>query len=422
MNGMKQTIICSCLLLALLPNWAIAQQKVQEVTEITYTLVPNDSIVKEHKKMNYDQAGRLLNKKNYYYNNSKLIKEETASFDTQKQVLTELEVVYSDNKDPRSEKIETKYLVYAAPSGESKHIWQLQYNDYADIVKEDTITYNAQLQPTEHCVYDYRGTTSLRCDEWEYNKKNQLCNNRYYSKWTTINGRGQVTEKKSKKRDYKYRYTRAGQLKKEWGKSYGTKLCRRIKYNKTGEIQQDYKQRVVKIKRLVSPKKDDKTAQQSSEETDKSKKPTKKRYKTRKQKEVYILNYQDGKVIEQSQLIDGKLISKVLNTYQDTLVKTYEQYRGDKITDRISYEYDEQQLLTKTRQDRYNTSGRIVTSFVKYYNADRQVTKDEQWRQGKRYSTRSTIYDANGNPKEKTLSLLNNQNIEKTTYIYKYFD
>ena len=397
-------------------SMVVAQPPIKSSKKIVYSLSPTDSIVRYETQTTYDTLGRLLNKTSYHYNRAsrKLTKEEKSTFDPTSNILSESITTYRGS-DVTQKKLKTKYLVYAKIPRENKRITRLLYDNLGDIVKEDTISYNEQQNPTEKCTYDYRGNTSLVCEAYDYDKQHQQCRWRTYSKWTTIDAKGEVAEKQKKRRDYKFRYNKNGDLKRAWGKYYTTKMCRKLKYTSTGLLIEDKTVTKRTIKRLIENK--DKT----KEEIESPTKKAKKKYKKYKQKDVHLIKYQSGKMIEELKTRDKQIIERTTISYQDSVIKKKEKYLRKNLSMTEVYEYNENLILLKKTQNQYTSKGVLRLSVISFYDIHKKLLKEEQWMNGKLYSTLNFSYDQHGNLKEKSLSSLNSPNFEKTTYIYKYF-
>jgi len=393
---MKVTLIL-CLIVVL--HWnGNAQPPIKEKQEIVYKITPKDSIIKTRREYTYDTLGRLMNRHSYTYhsNSGVLRKEKKANFDTASNILTEFIIDYPQKGAPRKQKLVTKYLVYAPKEKNSKYVWRQLYDKYGEMVKEDTLTYNQDSLLTERCTYDYRGNTSLSCDTHKYNKKGERVRWRSYRKWTTINGRGEVADRQRKRRDYKYRYNRDGKLKRAWGKYYKTKFCQKVKYNKAGQKRLD---KTVVKRRL--------------------KKSGAKRYYIRK--DIHQITYDNGRKIEEIKTIGGEEKLKITISYQDTLVKKYEKYLKEKLSLSIAYEYDENHKKIKKTEKRHNSNGVYRYSIITTYNDKENPIEEKQIMGGRVYSTLKKHYNSYQQLIQQSFSIRNNQNFEKTLYIYKYY-
>lgn len=402
----------------LLSTTVFAQKSIKEIQETVYSISPKDSSIRYQITSTYDTIDRLIERHRYYYTrfDKKLVKEDELVYNPNTKVLSESITTYKNNTSSKK-RLETKYLVYAAKPADSKRTARLLYDDMGELVKEDTLTYNNQEQPLQKCTYDYRGNTSLVCEEYDYNKQNKQCRWRTYSKWTTIDGKGEVVEKKSKRRDYKFRYNKNGDLKKAWGNYFKTKMCRKLKYDKNGMLLQDKTVTKRTLKRLI----ENKQADEKDSEKGENQKKVKKRYRTYKQKEVHLIKYQNGKMIEDLKTRDKTEVERTKINYRDTLIESKEKYIRGNLSESEVYEYDANQKLNKKTKKIYNTNNVLRFSIISSYNAEEKLLKEEQWMRGKLYLKTTYSYDTYGNLKEKSLYSLNTSNLEKTMYIYKYF-
>ena len=287
MNLLLQCILLFAIL-TLSTDYGHGQRQIKEKTEIAYSISTKDSIPRFRRTTTYDEKGRIVGKQNYYYSPREkglLTKEEKAYFNPEEQVLTEHIINYPIGKEPVSEKLITKYLYYANREEDSKRIWRQLYDNYGEISREDTLTYDANNNLIERCNYDYRGNTSLFCHYHTYNKKGWQVLWRTYSKWTTINGKGDVVERQAKRRNYRYRYNNNGQLVASGGRHYLNHFRQKIEYDKNGKIRSN-KTLLRRKTRQISPK-------------DKSKKT---RYRI--DKEVQILTYEEGRLISDIKFVN----------------------------------------------------------------------------------------------------------------------
>ena len=399
-----KNILVLCLLLAV-PWLTIAQPLIKEKTEIAYGLTPQDSVKRFEKITQYDRAGRTTYKRYYYYHpreKGMLTKEETLLFDSTNNLLTEHIIVYPKGQEPIDKKMVTKYLVYAPKEKDSKHISRQMFDQYGEISREDTLTYNAQQQLLERCTYDYRGNTSLFCHRYKYSKAGLQSRWQGYTKWTTIDAKGEVAERQTKRRDYRYRYNKKGQLLSVRGINYGSRYRQKHKYDKNGKLAEACFFTRRKIRQASSKDK-----------------PAKKKY--RYDKEQQVQNYQDGRLIRDVKSINKKETTRVELTYQDSLVKTYSVNLKGTVVEKIDYEYDNSQSLVKKIQKKYSQTGTLRYTTITTYNAQEKPIQEEQIMNGKTLSVLKLNYNKQGILAEQSLSTYNSQNFEKTTYIYKYY-
>ena len=126
-------------------------------------------------------------------------------------------------------------------------------------------------------------------------------------------------------------------------------------------------------------------------------------------------------MIEELKTRDKQIIERTTISYQDSVIKKKEKYLRDNLSMTETCEYDKNLVLLKKTQKQYTSKGVLRFSVISSYDTQKNLLKEEQWMNGKLYSTLNFSYDQHGNLKEKSLSSLNSPNFEKTTYIYKYF-
>lgn len=404
------------LLLLLASNYLLAQPIIKEKSSLIYTITPTDSIVRAQKVSTYASDGTLLTTKNYYYSLSApgvLTKEETANYIPSVKILTEGITRYPKGKEPESERLETRYLVYAPQEKDSKRIWRRHFDKYGELTKEDTLTYNERQQLINTCQYNYMGSTSLLCDEYQYKDslRTRWITN---SKWNTINGKSEVVEKQTERRDYRYCYNRRGQLKRVRAKDYSNKIRRKLCYDKEGRLEEDHLIAKRKIKRAV--------LDSEGKKTDKT--------RNRLQKTENILLYEKGQLVSLQRLIDGQEIKQELYVYQDSLLQKEKIIVGGKPTEEILYRYKEG-LLTEKAQHKYDAKGNLRYTIKNYYNANAQMVRKEQISRNTVLSITEWRYNEQGHileessyrPKPKNAKKgvkTFGQTKEKIVYIYTY--
>ena len=291
---------------------------------------------------------------------------------------------------------------YANREEDSKRIWRQLYDNYGEISREDTLTYDANNNLIERCNYDYRGNTSLFCHYHTYNKKGWQVLWRTYSKWTTINGKGDVVERQAKRRNYRYRYNNNGQLVASGGRHYLNHFRQKIDYDKNGKIRSN-KTLLRRKTRQISPK-------------DKSKKT---RYRI--DKEVQILTYEEGRLISDIKFVNTIETIKKELSYQDTLIRNIKTSKKGIIAEEIEYEYNAGHIISKKTEKKYTPKGKLHYAVLTVFNEQGKAIKEEQVVGKKILSVLEMEYDENGNPLKQSLSTNNNKNFEKTMYIYKYY-
>lgn len=384
-------------------------------TVSSYYISPTDTILRSQRLSEFDNEGRLLRKQDYYYSSSQkgvLVKEETAQYFPAQQLLRENVITYPSEQAPRRQRYETRYLVYAPEDEKSKHIWKRHFDAFGELTREDTITYDANQQMINKCSYNYMGSTSLLCDEYEYKQdslRHRWCT---YSKWTTINGRSQVVERQTKRRDYRYRYNKRGQLTCVKGTDYASKIQRCLCYDPQGRLERDY---LIKKRELTSRPKG----------PDGKPDPKQKKQKTIRVQETF-LRYEAGNLVHMEQRVDGQTTHKQIFIYEDSLAIREEIYRDTFLVERYIHEYDDNRHLRKTSRARYAPDGKLRYTLITEFNADEQPILEEQFVGPKRLMQKTWTYNNRGLLIERTTGRTIKRNtfpiLEQDRYTYTYHE
>lgn len=409
--------------LALLPSSiASAQALIKEKIEIVYSLSERDSIVRSQKTSNYDEQGRLILMQHYHYhqNSSRLVKEEKSYFNSQNSILTENIISYPEGKDPVTQKMITTFLDYQAKEADSKRSSRQFFNEYGEIAREDTLTYNANNQLIEQCDYDYRGNTSLFCNFYTYNKEGMRAKWITYSRWTTINGKGAVVEKQDKRRNFRYFYNKENQLVKIKGKDYSAKILQKISYDKNSFLEKDYRITKRKIKTPVIKKTTTVLQDSTNQSVAKSNQTKTKRFKNTINREEETKSYQNGRLIEEIRLFNKVELNKTEKTYQDTLVKKIDISIKTLPISSSEYTY-EGSILSEKTEKKYDSNGNPRYLIITNYNKQGLAVEEKQVMNEKILSRLESSYDEKGNLVLQSLSFNNGLSFEKTMYIYKYY-
>ncbi len=416
-NNMTSTWHYGGLLLFVLGSPALfAQAVVKEKSSLIYTVTGVDSLVRAQKNSTFDAQGRLLTTKNYYYNLSSpgiLTKEETTNFNSNNQILTETITRYPTGMEPQTERLETKYLDYQPREEDSKRIWRRHYDQFGELTKEDTLTYNPAGLLLNSCQYNYMGSTSLLCDEYSYKdtlRKRWVT----YSKWNTINGKSDVVEKQTKRRDYRYCYNKQGNLKRLRAKDYSSKIRRTLCYDKQGQLEEDH---------LVVRRKITKTIR--DEEGNKTKKK-----KTYVRKTENILQYEEGVLVEERQVIDDKETQKETFVYEKGRLQVEKTFIAEVLTEEVLYTYNDT-VLAKKAILKYDPKGNLRYTTQTTYNELGQAERREQIARNSILSITDWTYNEQGDVLSQTAyhptptkskKVMNpiNRPKEKIVYIYTY--
>lgn len=370
-----------------------------------------DTLLRAQVYSEYDPEGRLLRQQDYQYNVNTpgvLTKEERIQYLPAQQVLKQTILTYINGQAPRQERYETKYWVYAPDPADHKRIWKRHYDAFGELTREDTLTYNADSLLTGSCAYNYMGSTSLLCDEYTY--QDTLRKRwRMWSKWTTINAKSEVVERRSKRRDYRYRYNRSGQLVRVRGIDYSSKINRWLCYDRQGRLAGD---------RLVTQRKVTRHPAGPDGKPDKSKKA--KKYTLT---QTTCKQYDQGNLVRWAQFKDGQLLRHQTYVYQDGLLLQHNHYRSDStLTERQTYTYNAQQILTSSLHARFHPDGRERFRVVTTYNEAGKPVLQEQYAEERRLVQRRWTYSPTGLLLSEILdrNSKRDQAIEATFYTYTF--
>lgn len=371
----------------------------------------SDTILHAQQLSTYDLDGRLLRQQDYSYNINTpglLVKEVRTQYLPAQQILTKIIVTYPKGQEPQQERFETRYLVYAPKEANSKRLWKRHYDAFGELTREDTLTYNADTLLIEQGSYNYMGSTSILFDEYEY--QDTLRKRwRMWSKWTTINGRSQIVERRSKRRDYRYWYNRDGKLVRVRGIDYSSKINRWLCYDKQGRLLGD---------RMVTSRKVTRHPKGPDGKPDKTKKARK--YPTT---QTTCQRYDQGNLVLSVQTKDGRLLRRQTATYEEDRLLEKAHYRSDStLTERQTYSYTDQKLLVRSIHARFHPDGRERFRVVTIYNKAGDPIQQEQYAGNRQLLQRHWTYDPQGLPLSETLqrNAKRDNVLEVTSYEYTY--
>ncbi|MCH2042500.1 MAG: hypothetical protein MK212_00040 [Saprospiraceae bacterium] len=368
-----------------------------------------DSIPKSIKEWQYDKEGRLIYKQYYMYSMrsndppNTLHREEKTIF-VKDDNLLEQSIVnygYGGKTEPKSEMLRTWYLKYAAKDEDSKpRLWQ-KLDNFMEIIKEDTLTYDEEGKLVERCLYNYKGSTSLFCDKYFYNKKGKRVRWKTYNRWTTININSKVKQRNSKRRDYRYSYNSKGQHIKSKGKYYKTKYKQEKKYDKNGSL----------------------TFFQTTE-TRRSKSPQKMRETTGKKYYQRINQitekFENGNRVYYQEIKNSNEVNRTEKVYEGDLEKSYTMWYKGKTWEEVTYSYNDQGIRTGKELQRYTQKGKPHYQEKSVYDTKGQIMKTIRIANNKEISRLEYEYNTVGDLLSKTMFVQNNVKFEKTMYIYTY--
>ncbi|MCP4439841.1 MAG: hypothetical protein GY810_12930 [Aureispira sp.] len=382
-------------------NAQVDRPIVKERQAHTYRLKGKDSVLTEQTTLNYDEEGRLIRKQAYFYDAREpgiLTKEKKASYDAANKEMTEHIIYYKKNDDPEREKLKTRYLLYTGQEATSKYVWRMLYDKFGDVIKEDTITYDADQNMIEKCVFDYRGNTSLYCMRYDFNRKKQPKRTRRYAKWTTISMKGNVVQKQAKRKDFRYKYNGRGQLMKISGKSYSKRFTQKYTYHANGKMASD----ITTVKNQTRNAKN-------------------KKY-MRKDVTSYTYNEAGLSLVESLMLGEDERRKKTHVYDQDTLLTsvTYHENNGILVEDQM-YEYSEEGKLKHSAFNKRHSNGKLRHTIDIIYNEAGQPSVEKQVAGKKILSQLDYEYNEVQMIKSIDRATNNGTAFERTTYKYIYY-
>lgn len=366
-----------------------------------------DSVTLHHKTYDYDEQGLLMGKQEFHYNMTpagSLAKDVNAKYDKKQQLLTENIIVFKNNNEREFENLRTKYLVYAPNEEDSKYIWRQYIDNSLDIVREDTLTYDANQNLIKHCDYNYKGNTSLQCDEYEFDKKNNLRRWRRYTYWTTVKAGGKIVTKGEKKQDYKYKYNGKGQPTKAKGKRYSTQHTELWTYNKQGVLINYRERNYRKVKYTKAGR--EKTGE-----------------KFRIDEEIRERSYNaKGKLLAETYTNQGAIQQQSLFTYEnDTLLTSQDLLQKEIKYRRVEFFYDDSKTLTKKLTYNHDSKGIVRFIVQSDYNNKNQLISETQTTSTEVLSRNIFEYNEQGDKISVIMFLKNDKKFEKTLYFYEYY-
>jgi YD repeat-containing protein len=359
------------------------------IKEIMFRFVGTDSVILHQKERQSDINGALTYKKEYFYNGvanqNALWREESALFVDN--ILTQNITYYTPNAEPTTEKLETKYLRYAADDDSCKIIWVRKYDNRGEPTKEDTCTYDKKGNMVKKCSYVFTGSTSLICESYTYDKKGNLRTTKAYTHWNTVNMRGRAATKKSLRASYKYKYNSRQQITKGQGKIFKAKYNEIHLYDKQG-----------------LPTLEEKTIlrKQKISEEDRKKNNLKKKYI--EVKDQTRSTYIDGRLLEDILIESNNVKRHQINTYNDTLlVSTIYKNKKDIVIEKTNYNYSAQAKLQTKVKEKYDEQGVLRYTVNFEYDAQGNLISEVQSANGRIVSNFEYTYDAQNRMTSKIL-------------------
>lgn len=391
-----------------------------KTTETQYNFSHSgDSIVYQKIKI-LDAEGRLIFKKDYFHTYSsmwqvdasaRLYKEESLEWNPP--VLTQKITTYQPNVAPSTERLEMKYQKYHADEDSSDIIWARKYSPTGELIREDTCTYAARKNsPTpllaQRCAYNYEGNTSLACDVYQYNRKNQLQRVRTYGKWTTVSVRGKPKTKSIKRVDFEYKYNKKGLLAeiKGYNDYHNQHTLEKRQY--------DTNHKLVQMQTTVKS-----VVKHSKKAREKDPKLPKKSENI----QTHLRTFRNGKLTLEHIRIGGKLVQYTASEYKDTLLMSSVWYGQDSgLIEKKTYEYSPQNILTKRIIHKYDGKGNLRYSLFAACDPKGNIQTEVQSIGEKILTINSKTYDADARLVQELLKKADGTIVTKTIWAYERKD
>ena len=382
----------------------IFAQNWQSKWEKVYRFVGGDSLILHQKEQELDPAGRLIKRREYYYNTippqNALYREETS--DWNEPILTQRTVTYAADKAPNSEKLEIYYQKYHKNDDSCQVLWARKYDAKGEMNKEDTFTYNKKNLLLKKCSYDYQGSTSLLCENYKYNRKGQVKQFRSYAHWTTISIRGRAKNNKTLRIEYKYKYKK-GRLTRIKGRNYTADYQQVNQYDKAGKLK--FAETTVSRKQKTSA-------------ADRAKNDSLPKITVSIDKKT--LKYANGLLTEEIIIESNQIRKKLLNTYKDNLLVFSQTWgKNEQKQEERDFVYENGILKTRTLR-RYNDRQLLNYTVVASCDAQGNIISELQTVNDKLISTVLQQYDSQKNQTDMLLLNQNSDKIERTVCKYKY--
>lgn len=400
MNPVFQALTILCIFM--LDTIMVSGQSIQSKIETVYRIQNGDTTFKHKKIDDFDTSGALLRKDHQYFSSQGQLRKKE-SFSYNRLTLSSEQSIMSFNASGAiQERNNRQYKRYDKDPAKCLILSSQFYDNSFELIKEDTMTYNGGLLINQYS-YDYRGNTSLICNEYEYTAAEKLKRWQTFSVWTTIDHRGEVVEKRRRRRHYRYFYNKNNDLIRSSGKYYKTRFFQHISRNKNNTPKTD--KTLVFRKRLVK--------------TNKVSEKQKVKYKSICFKEIELKKYADYGIIEHSRWSAANEFYKKQYAYNDGQLSSDSTFQNGLITEKTLYFTEDN--LKKSILYKYDKNGVIKYRVETFFDALDNPVKEIQIQGGSIISTLEYSYNAFNQLIFKSLSYLEGNIKEETRIEYSYY-
>ena len=377
-------------------------QSIQSKIETAYRIQNNDTTFK-HKKVDYfDTSGALLKKDYQFYSSQGQLRKKESFLYNSLNSSAEQSIMSFNATGAIQERNSLHYKKYDKDPAKCLITNSQFYDNSFELIKEDTMTYEGDLLINQ-CSYDYRGNTSLICNEYEYTATGKLKRWQTFSVWNTIDHRGEVIEKSSRRRHYRYFYNKNDDLIRASGKYYKTRFFQRISRYKNNTSKTD--KTIVFRKRLIKTKKESEKQQA--------------KYKSICFKEMELKQYGDHGIIEHSRLSARNEFYKKQYAYKDGLLTSDSIYQNGLLTEKTLY--FKENKLKKSILYKYDKTGALKYRVETFFDALDNPIKEIQIQGDSIISILEYSYDVFNQLILKSLSYQEGNIKEETSIEYSYY-
>lgn len=337
MFSSKKRIFLLLALITFISTSSAFAQSLKSKTTLLYYYMGQDSVLREKRVQIFDESGLKIQEVNTTYANKPQGDTNTSiasclSFVFNPSKMTsDLSETYASNSTA-NKIIKAKYHKFTGNLNTDQIHWTKQYDNFGELVKEDTFAYDKSNRLVKKVSYNYSGSTSKYVYTYKYDRKGRLKRERLYYHYITVTMGGKSKEKPHKTSDYKYCYNHKGELTRKKGKYYDTKNDEKRVY--VGNTM---------TKTLIS----------------KSKYSAGKDQKRIEHVNKTIEVYENNKLKFKSNSIDDKEQIRTECTLQDTMEIVRKEYRLGELLSETNRQYSAQQKVAATSYKEYR-SGKVV--------------------------------------------------------------
>lgn len=380
----------------------VFSQSIQSKIETAYRIQNSDTTFK-HKKIDYfDTSGAILRKDHQFFSSQGQLKKKESFIYNSLKSSSEQSIMSFNETGAIQERNSLHYKKYDKDPAKCLIMNSQFFDNSFELIKEDTMTYEGDLL-IKQCSYDYRGNTSLICNEYEYTAAGKLKCWQTFSVWNTIDHRGEVVEKRSRRRLYRYFYNINDDLIRSSGKYYKTRFFQRISRYKNNTPKTD--KTLVFRKRLIKTKKESEKQQA--------------KYKSICFREMELKKYGAHGIIEHSRSSAKNEFYKKQYAYKDGQLSSDSIYQNGLLTEKTLYFTENK--IKKSILYKYDKTGAVKYRLETFFDALDNPIKEIQIQGDSIISILEYSYDVFNQLILKSLSYQEGNIREETSIEYSYY-